>query len=78
MLDSVLLPIDLQHEESWNKALPQARDLLKPGGTLHLLGIVPDIGQLACRDIPAQGVRGQGVAGHERGSCGFRRPRVAG
>ncbi|SNT68905.1 universal stress protein [Paracoccus seriniphilus] len=44
MLDSVLLPIDLQHEESWNKALPQARDLLKPGGTLHLLGIVPDIG----------------------------------
>lgn len=44
MLDSVLLPIDLQHSASWEKALGQARNLLGPDGVLHLLGIVPDIG----------------------------------
>ncbi|MDB6177612.1 universal stress protein [Paracoccus sp. Z330] len=44
MLEKVLLPIDLQHEASWQKALPQARALLGTGGELHILGIVPDIG----------------------------------
>lgn len=44
MHDNVLLPIDLNHEASWTKALPEARKLAGDGGTLHLLGIVPDIG----------------------------------
>lgn len=43
MHENVLLPIDIQHEASWTKALPEAQKLAQ-GGTLHLLGIVPDIG----------------------------------
>ncbi|MBU3030975.1 universal stress protein [Paracoccus marinaquae] len=44
MHENVLFPIDLQHEASWRRALPEARRLAGEGGTLHLLGIVPDIG----------------------------------
>lgn len=44
MLNEILLPIDLQHEVSWKEALPMALKLLEPGGTLHLLGIVHDVG----------------------------------
>ena len=44
MHENVLLPVDLQHEASWSKALPQARRLAGDSGTVHLLGIVPDIG----------------------------------
>lgn len=44
MHENVLLPIDLQHEASWSKALPEAKQLAGTGGTVHLLGIVPDIG----------------------------------
>ena len=41
---NVLLPLDLSQEASWTKALPEARALAGDGGTVHLLGIVPDIG----------------------------------
>ena len=44
MFKSVLLPIDLEHESSWQKALPVALDLVqKFGGTLHLVAVVPKI-----------------------------------
>lgn len=44
MPDNVLLPIDLQQTETWDTSLSAA--LLQTGeeGTLHLLGIVPDVG----------------------------------
>lgn len=44
MFDKVLLPIDVTHHASWEKALPMALDMVKDGGTLHVLGIVHDIG----------------------------------
>ena len=44
MPDQVLFPIDLQHPESWEKALPAAMRMVGSEGTIHLLGIVPDIG----------------------------------
>lgn len=44
MFANVLLPIDLNHEASWTKALPAAERLMDEGGTLHILGIVPDFG----------------------------------
>ena len=47
MFDNVLLPIDLNHEASWSKALPMALRMLSEGGTLHVLGIVPDVGMAA-------------------------------
>ncbi|QFS82836.1 Universal stress protein G [Roseivivax sp. THAF40] len=44
MFDKVLLPIDLTHPESWQKALPAARKCAGPDGAIHLLGIVHDLG----------------------------------
>ena len=44
MFDHVLLPIDLNHPESWEKALPMALKLCGSSGTLHILGIVHDLG----------------------------------
>ncbi len=44
MFDNVLLPIDLNHPASWEKALPMSVDMLGGQGTLHVLGIVHDIG----------------------------------
>lgn len=44
MIKSILLPIDMQHESSWVRALPMARSILQPGGELHLLGVVHDVG----------------------------------
>ncbi|MEM9797033.1 MAG: universal stress protein [Pseudomonadota bacterium] len=44
MFDKVLLPIDINHPESWEKALPAARQCLGTGGEVHLLGIVHDLG----------------------------------
>lgn len=44
MFRNILLPIDIEHRESWEKALPMAVELTGTEGTLHLLGIVHDIG----------------------------------
>jgi nucleotide-binding universal stress UspA family protein len=44
MFRHILLPIDIEHPESWEKALPMAVKLTGTEGTLHLLGIVHDIG----------------------------------
>ncbi|MEO0362892.1 MAG: universal stress protein [Pseudomonadota bacterium] len=44
MFKTILLPIDLNHDASWLKALPAARGVASADGTLHLLGIVPDFG----------------------------------
>lgn len=44
MFDNILLPIDLNHEESWEKALPAALQVRGDGGQLHLLEIVQDLG----------------------------------
>lgn len=44
MFDNVLLPIDLNHPKSWEKALPMALKVIGDTGTLHILGIVHDLG----------------------------------
>ncbi len=44
MYDSVLMPVNLSNEASWTAALPAARALVAPGGTLHVLTVVPDLG----------------------------------
>lgn len=44
MHDNILLPVDLQHPESWIKALPAAIRLSGEAGVIHLLGIVHDFG----------------------------------
>ena len=47
MSKSILLQNDLNHSASWDKALPMALDLAGEGGTLHVLGIVHDLGAAA-------------------------------
>ncbi len=44
MFDKILLPIDLNHTESWKVALPMARRCAGANGEIHLLGIVHDLG----------------------------------
>lgn len=45
MTKSILLPVDLNHESSWNKALPQAVALAQANGAkLHVLTVIPDYG----------------------------------
>ncbi len=45
MFNCVLLTIDLNHEASWKKALPQAVELVRASkGVLHIVSVVPDLG----------------------------------
>ena len=45
MFKNILLTIDLNEEESWKKALPQATEMVRSsGGVLHIISIVPDMG----------------------------------
>jgi nucleotide-binding universal stress UspA family protein len=44
MFDKILLPIDLNHPESWKTALPMARQCASANGEIHVLGIVHDLG----------------------------------
>ena len=45
MYKDILLPIDLNQESSWEKALPTTVEYCKAfGATLHVLTVVPDLG----------------------------------
>lgn len=45
MFNTVLLTIDLNTKASWDKALPQAVELVRAsGGILHVVSVVPDAG----------------------------------
>lgn len=44
MFDKILLPIDLNHPESWREALPMVQRCAGANGEIHLLGIVHDLG----------------------------------
>lgn len=45
MYDNILVPIDLNEESSWRKALPTAITLCRAfGAKLHLMTVVPDFG----------------------------------
>ncbi len=45
MIKSILLAIDLNHESSWRKAMPQAVALAQANGAgLHVMTVVPSFG----------------------------------
>ncbi|NBC33427.1 MAG: universal stress protein [Alphaproteobacteria bacterium] len=45
MFRDILLPVDLNHESSWRKALPVALKLVETfGARLHLMTVIPDFG----------------------------------
>lgn len=46
MFKKILLPVDLNEESSWTKALPVAAFHLRgSGGTLHVLTVLPNFGE---------------------------------
>lgn len=55
MFDTVLLPIDLNHPASWEKALPMAQKLAGDNGRLHVLGIVHDLGMASIASYLPEG-----------------------
>lgn len=61
MSKTILLPIDLNHSASWEKALPMARDLAGEGGRLHVLGIVHDLGAAAVASFLPEGFEEQAL-----------------
>lgn len=44
MFDKILLPVDVDHPESWKSAIPAARKCAGGTGEIHILGIVHDLG----------------------------------
>ncbi len=45
MYKSILVPVDLNQESSWKKALPAAIDLAQQNnGELHIVTVIPDYG----------------------------------
>jgi nucleotide-binding universal stress UspA family protein len=45
MYTDILLPVDLNHDSSWTKALPAAVEYCKAfGAQLHVMTVVPDFG----------------------------------
>ena len=45
MFNNILLTLDLNTPASWEKALPQAIELVRAsGGKLHIMSVVPDMG----------------------------------
>lgn len=48
MYSRILLAVDLNHEESWKKALPAACEIARASkGELHLITVVPEFGMAA-------------------------------
>jgi nucleotide-binding universal stress UspA family protein len=51
MFKTILVPIDLNHEESWKKTVPLAIEMARSsGGTLHFTTVVPDYGAALVQD----------------------------
>ena len=44
MSKTILLAVDLNHESSWRKALPEAVSMVTEGRTLHVLTVIPSFG----------------------------------
>jgi nucleotide-binding universal stress UspA family protein len=45
MFKSILVPVDLNHTESWQQALPAAVEMARSNGAaLHITSVVPDFG----------------------------------
>ncbi len=71
MYKEILLPIDLNHESSWRKALPSALELSESfGGRLHIMTVVPDfgmsiVGSFFPKDYEKQAIEGANSALHD-------------
>ncbi len=56
MFDKVLLAVDPNHPESWERALPMAIDMVRQSkGELHVAAVVPDFGMTIVRSYFPEG-----------------------
>lgn len=63
MYSTVLLPIDLNEESSWQKALPAALEMCRAqGAKLHVMTVVPDFGMAIVGSFFPQGYEKQALA----------------
>lgn len=63
MFDTVLLTVDLSNKASWDKALPQAIELVAAsGGTLHIMSVVPDMGMPMVENFFPEGFEKKAIA----------------
>lgn len=63
MFDTVLLTIDLNAPASWQKALPQAIELVRISkGKLHIMSVVPDMGTPLVEGFFPEGFEAKAVA----------------
>lgn len=76
MFDNVLLPIDLNHDASWEKALPLAVRLAGEAGTVHVLGIVHDVGSAIVASYLPKGFEEQALQRMETDLEAFRADKV--
>ncbi|ADZ69528.1 universal stress protein [Polymorphum gilvum] len=44
---TILLPVDLSVEKTWRRPLAEALDMLRDGGVLHVVSVLPDFGMPA-------------------------------
>ena len=64
MYQTILLPIDLNEESSWKKALPAALDLCHAhGAKLHVMTVVPDFGMAIVGSFFPNGYEDRALAG---------------
>jgi universal stress protein F len=50
-MTKILVPVDLAHEESWRRVLPEAlEEARRRGAELHLLAVLPDFGTVLVAD----------------------------
>ncbi|SFR03679.1 universal stress protein [Poseidonocella sedimentorum] len=66
MFNKILLPIDLEEEQSWAKALPMAQRLAGESGTVHLLGIVHDVGSALVAGFLPEGYEREALSKMQR------------
>lgn len=72
MYNTILLPIDLNEESSWKKALPTALELCKTfGAKLHVLTVVPDFGMAIVGSFFPEGYEKQALGEAEKALSGF-------
>jgi len=77
MYKTILLPIDLNQESSWEKALPTAVEYCKTfGATLHILNVVPDFGMSIVGSYFPEGFEQKALEGAREALHNFVRQNV--
>lgn len=79
MYNTILLPVDLNDDSSWEKALPTALELCRAhGAKLHVMTVVPDFGMAIVGSFFPEGYAKQALAEADRALEDFTATKVPG